>query len=215
MRAFARRTRRHLGHQGRGTLVEPGASASGWGGRRAGRKHIASCIARARTWHSRRARRARGHAAYPRRRAGRGGRSRRSRALDPESCLMLRPRIFVTQPIPKSALERLKTFGEVEWNRDAVHLMTESELAIALRGHDILFCLLPDRLGAELIAASPALRMIATMKITPSDIDVAAATARRIPVTVIPPVVTEATADLHFALLLAVARRIVEGDHLL
>jgi len=127
---------------------------------------------------------------------------------------MLRPRIFVTQPIPKSALERLKTFGEVEWNRDAVHLMTESELAIALRGHDILFCLLPDRLGAELIAASPALRMIATMKITPSDIDVAAATARRIPVTVIPPVVTEATADLHFALLLAVARRVVEGDRL-
>ena len=127
---------------------------------------------------------------------------------------MLRPRIFVTQPIPKSALERLKTFGEVEWNRDAVHLMTESELAIALRGHDILFCLLPDRLGAELIAASPALRMIATMKITPSDIDVTAATARRIPVTVIPPVVTEATADLHFALLLAVARRVVEGDRL-
>jgi glyoxylate reductase len=53
------------------------------------------------------------------------------------------------------------------------------------------------------------------MKITPSDIDVAAATARRIPVTVIPPLVSEATADLHFGLLLAVARRVVEGDRLL
>ena len=52
------------------------------------------------------------------------------------------------------------------------------------------------------------------MKITPSDIDVPAATARRIPVTVIPPIVTEATADIHFALLLAVARRVVEGDRL-
>src|SRR5207248_300517 len=52
-------------------------------------------------------------------------------------------------------------------------------------------------------------------KITPSDIDVAAATARRIPVTVIPPVVTEATADLHFGIMLALARRIVEGDRAL
>ena len=57
-------------------------------------------------------------------------------------------------------------------------------------------------------------RAIASMKITPSDIDVAAATARRIPVTVISPIVTEATADIHFALLLAVARRVVEGDRL-
>jgi len=124
------------------------------------------------------------------------------------------PRIFITQPIPPSALERLKALGEVEWNRDAVHIMTEDELGAAVQGHDILFCLLPDRVGAELIAANPTLRMIATMKITPSDIDVTAATARSIPVTVIPPVVTEATADLHFALVLAVARRVVEGDRL-
>jgi glyoxylate reductase len=52
------------------------------------------------------------------------------------------------------------------------------------------------------------------MKITPSDIDVAEATMRRIPVTVIAPIVTEATADIHFALLLAVARRVIEGDRL-
>jgi glyoxylate reductase len=127
---------------------------------------------------------------------------------------MPRPRIFITQPIPTSALERLKALGEVEWNRDAMHIMTEHEVGAAVQGRDILFCLLPDRVGAELIAANPTLRMIATMKITPSDIDVVAASARRIPVTVIPPVVTEATADLHFALVLAVARRVVEGDRL-
>ena len=127
---------------------------------------------------------------------------------------MPRPRIFITQPIPPSALERLKTLGEVELNPDSVHIMTGDELGAAVRGRDILFCLLPDRVGAELIAANPTLRMIATMKITPTDIDVAAATARRIPVTVIPPMVTEATADLHFALVLAVARRVVEGDRL-
>jgi glyoxylate reductase len=66
----------------------------------------------------------------------------------------------------------------------------------------------------DVIAANPQLRAIASMKITPSDVDVAGASARRIPVTVIPPMVTEATADIHFALLLAVARRVLEGDRL-
>src|SRR5262249_14453767 len=89
------------------------------------------------------------------------------------------------------------------------------ELAAAVPGHDVLFCLLPDRVDAELFESNPGLRLVASMKITPSDIDVAAATARRIPVTVVPPIVTEATADLHFGLLLAVARRMVEGDRLI
>jgi glyoxylate reductase len=123
-------------------------------------------------------------------------------------------RVFVTQPIPSSALERLQRTAEVEWNRNALHIMTRDELAAAVRARDVLFCLLPDRVDAKMIGESPSLRMIATMKITPSEVDVAAATARRIPVTVVPPIVTEATADLHFALLLAVARRVVEGDRL-
>jgi glyoxylate reductase len=123
-------------------------------------------------------------------------------------------RVFVTQPIPSSALERLQRAAEVDWNRNALHIMTRDELAAAVRSRDVLFCLLPDRVDAKMIAESPSLRMIATMKITPSDVDVAAATARRIPVTVVPPIVTEATADLHFALLLAVARRVLQGDRL-
>jgi len=126
----------------------------------------------------------------------------------------MRPRIFITQPIARTAIERLQKLADVEWNRDAVHLLSKDELIAAVRERDILFCLLPDRVDAEVIEASPGLRMIATMKITPPDIDVAAATARRIPVTVIPPLVTEATADLHFGLLLAVARRMIEGDRL-
>jgi glyoxylate reductase len=127
----------------------------------------------------------------------------------------MRPRVFITQPIAPSAIERLRTVAEVGWNPDAVHTMTKDELRAAVRENDILFCLLPDRVDADVIAANPRLRVIASMKITPSDIDVVAATARRIPVTVIPPIVTEATADLHFGLLLAVARRVVEGDRLL
>ena len=127
---------------------------------------------------------------------------------------MSRPRIFITQPVAQGAIERLKSVAEVEWNPDPVRIMGKEELCAAVRRHDILFCLLHDRVDRDVIAANPHLRAIASMRITPSDLDVAEATARRIPVTVIPPMVTEATADIHFALLLAVARRLVEGDRL-
>lgn len=127
----------------------------------------------------------------------------------------MRPSVFITQPVAHSAIERLRAIAEVEWNPDSVHTPTKDELCAALRRHDILFCLLQDRVDRDVIAANARLRAVASMKITPTDIDVGAATARGIPVTVIPPVVTEATADLHFGLLLAVARRVVEGDRLL
>ena len=58
------------------------------------------------------------------------------------------------------------------------------------------------------------MRLIAAQSITPSNIDVAAATGRRIPVTVTAPITTEATADMTFGLMLAVARRMIEGDRL-
>lgn len=125
-----------------------------------------------------------------------------------------RPRIFITQPVAPGAVERLQRVADVDMNPDSAHIPGKDELLAAVRGHDILFCLLQDRVDRDVIGANPDLRMLASMKITPSDIDVAAATARRIPVTVIPPMVTEATADIHFALLLAVARRLVEGDRL-
>jgi glyoxylate reductase len=127
----------------------------------------------------------------------------------------MHPSVFITQPVAPSAMERLRRVAEVTWNPDATHVLTKDELCVAVRQHDILFCLLQDRVDGEVIAVNAGLRAVASMKITPSDIDVAAATARRIPVTVIPPVVAEATADLHFGLLLAVARRVVEGDRLL
>jgi glyoxylate reductase len=126
----------------------------------------------------------------------------------------MRPRIFITQPVAASAIERLRAVADVELNPNSLHIITKSELLDKVPSLDILFCLLHDRVDCDVIAAGTRLRAIASMKITPSDIDVAAATARRIPVTVIAPIVTEATADIHFALLLAVARRLVEGDRL-
>ena len=126
----------------------------------------------------------------------------------------MRPRVFITQPVAMSAVERLRAVADVELNPDTLHIATKDELLAAVRDRDILFCLLHDKVDRDVIAAGSRLRAIASMKITPSDIDVAEATARRIPVTVIAPIVTEATADIHFALLLAVARRVVEGHHL-
>jgi glyoxylate reductase len=128
---------------------------------------------------------------------------------------MARLRVYLTQPIAHEALARLRAAAEVEMNRDPLHMVTRDELVAGMREAEVLFCLLHDRVDADALEAAPRLRLIASMAITPANVDVAAATARRIPVTVIPPLVTEATADVTFALLLAVARRVVEADGLL
>jgi len=128
----------------------------------------------------------------------------------------MRPRIFITQPVHSSAIERLRAFGDVQWNRDPLHILTKGELIHAIRGCDVLFCLLHDRVDAEVIAANPKLRMVASMTITPADIDTAAASRLGMPVTVIPAaLLNESTADLAWSLLFAVARRIAEGDRLM
>jgi glyoxylate reductase len=125
-----------------------------------------------------------------------------------------RPRIFVTQPVADSALKRLRKVAGVEVNPDSSRIIGRPLLMAGVRRSDILFCLLHDRIDRAVIDANPTLRMIAAQSISPSNIDVAAATARRIPVTVVPAVTTEATADLNFGLMLAVARRILEGDRM-
>jgi glyoxylate reductase len=80
---------------------------------------------------------------------------------------------------------------------------------------DILLALLHDRIDRAVLAANPKLRAVCSMSITPDNIDVAEATKRGIPVTVVPPIVAEATADIHFGLMIAVARRMGEGARLL
>jgi len=128
----------------------------------------------------------------------------------------MRSRIFVTQPVVESALERLRSVADVEVNPDNNHVLAKDKLCAAVREHDILFALLHDTVDSDVLTANPKLTAVASMSANADRIDLAAATARRIPVTVIPAVaVTEATADLHFGLLLAVARRIVEGDRLI
>jgi glyoxylate reductase len=125
-----------------------------------------------------------------------------------------RPRIFVTQPVSEQALKRLRAVARVAVFADSSRIIPKRTLIANLRKADILFCLLHDKIDSAVVEANPDLQLIAAQSITPSNIDVAAATARRIPVTVTAPVTTEATADLNFGLMLAVARRMLEGDRM-
>ena len=128
----------------------------------------------------------------------------------------MRPRIFVTQPIAESALARLRSVAEVDVNPDGTRILPKDLLCAAVRKHDILFALLHDTVDSEVLTANPNLKAVTSMSGNADRIDVAVATAHKIPVTVIPVIaVSEATADLHFGLMLAVARRIVEGDRLI
>jgi glyoxylate reductase len=123
-----------------------------------------------------------------------------------------RPHIFVTQPVSERQLKRLRAVAQVKVFADSGRIIPKRVLLAELRRADILFCLLHDKIDRAVITANPELRLIAAQSITPSNIDVAMATALRIPVTVTAPITTEATADLNFGLMLAVARRILEGD---
>ena len=123
-----------------------------------------------------------------------------------------KPRIFVTQPVADSATKRLKAIGRVTVFPDDSTIIPHAKLVKAVRKADILFCLLHDKIDTAIVKANPKLRMIAAQSITPSNIDVATATSLGIPVTCVPPVTTEATADITFGLILAAARRMIEGD---
>ena len=127
----------------------------------------------------------------------------------------MRPRIFVTQPVAKSAISRLRKVATVKVNPDASRIIAKKALIAAVRKCDILFCLLHDRIDRDVIAANPKLRLIAAQSITPDRTSTSQQRPRRrLPVTVVPPVVAEATADLTFGLMLSVARRMMEGDRL-
>ncbi len=121
-------------------------------------------------------------------------------------------RIFVTQPLLGSAIQRLRALGDVTVFPDASRILPHDVLLNETATADVLCCLLQDRIDREVLDAGRSLRLIATGVVVPGNIDMAYATERGIPVTSIPNIVAETTADLQFGLLMAIARRIVEGD---
>jgi len=127
---------------------------------------------------------------------------------------MARPRVFVTQPIAESALARLRAVADVEVNPDSSRVIDKAGLIEGVKRCDILLSLLHDTVDADVLAANPKLKAVSSMNITQDRIDLAAATRLGIPVTNIPAIVTDATADIAFGLLLSVARNIAHGDKL-
>ncbi|MGA3360935.1 MAG: D-glycerate dehydrogenase [Solirubrobacteraceae bacterium] len=114
-------------------------------------------------------------------------------------------RVFVTRAVPGEALERLRRAHDVRvW--DGALPPEPAVLREALAEVEGLLCLLTERVDAALLDAAPRLRAIANYAVGTDNIDLELTAARGIPVGVTPDVLTEATADLAFALLLAAAR---------
>ncbi len=123
----------------------------------------------------------------------------------------MKQKVFVSGLIPQIAAEMLSKHFEVSMHND-LRLLTKQEIIDGLAGKDALLCLLSDSIDADVINSNPNLKIITNYGAGFNNIDVATATARRIPVTNTPKVSTNATADLTWGLILAIARRIVEGD---
>ena len=100
------------------------------------------------------------------------------------------------QPVADSALARLRAVADVKVNLNDGRVMPKAALIAAVRKHDILFSLLHDTVDRAVLAANPKLRAVASQAITPDGIDVRRGGDRPqgIPVTVVLPIVAEATA---------------------
>ncbi len=120
--------------------------------------------------------------------------------------------VFITRPIPEPGPSMVAAVaGRVDMSPHDRPL-TRAELLAGVRGRDAVLCLLTDAIDAEVMEAAQGCRVLANMAVGYNNIDVAEATRRGILVTNTPGILTDATADLTWALILGVARRVAEGD---
>jgi len=123
----------------------------------------------------------------------------------------MKPKVFVTRKLPEKALEMIRAECDMEINpHDRV--LTKEEIISGVSGKDGLLCLLTDEIDEEIIDSGKNLRIIANYAVGYNNIDVGVATERKIPVTNTPGVLTDTTADMAWALIFAIARRVVEAD---
>lgn len=122
----------------------------------------------------------------------------------------VKPKVFVTRLLPEVGLNRIKQHCDAEIWTDPLpppYALIRQKIA-ACEG---LVSLLTDKVDAPLLEAAPRLKVVSNYAVGFNNIDVAAATARGIAVGNTPGVLTDATADMAFCLLIAAARRVVEG----
>lgn len=128
---------------------------------------------------------------------------------------MERLKVYITRKIQDEAVARLSLTCDVSmWNEENIPVPREV-LAENIREMDGLLCLLTDTIDEAILTHATKLKVISNYAVGTNNIDTAAATKRGIIVTNTPDVLTEATADLTFALLMVTARRIVEASDLL
>ena len=121
------------------------------------------------------------------------------------------PKVFVTHQLPGERIHELSRYCELNvWMGPG--LLSGQNLREELQGCQGLICLLTDRVDASLISAMPELEFVSSMSVGVDHVDVAALTARRIPLGNTPGVLVDTTADTAFALMLAAARRVMEAD---
>lgn len=129
-----------------------------------------------------------------------------------DNCGPMKPAILVTKRIYPEAIEYLKQRAEVDY-ADTDDGLSAEELAERVRGKRAVVSQLTDRFSAEVLARLDGVRIIANVAVGFDNIDIPAATRAGILVTHTPDVLTDTTADFAFTLLLAAARRVVEGHH--
>ena len=125
-------------------------------------------------------------------------------------------KVVVTGKIPTAGLETLLFAGlaPTAWDKDQP--MTRAELLVAVKGAEILITLLTEKVDAELLdAAGSQLRAVCNVAVGYNNIDVAACSTRNVRVTNTPGVLTDATADIAFGLILMVTRRLGEGERVI
>ncbi len=124
---------------------------------------------------------------------------------------MSKPKVYVTRLIPREGITLLKSKCSVEINPQDRPL-TRAELLENVKGYDGIVCLLTDKIDAEIYDAALGAKGFANYAVGYDNIDVAEATKRGIPISNTPGVLTDATAEMAWALLFAVSRRVVESD---
>ncbi len=120
-------------------------------------------------------------------------------------------KVFVTRKIPEAGLKILEEKYDVTVS-DKDRPLEKKEIIEGVEKADALLCLLHDQIDAEIMDAGGNLKIISNYAVGYDNIDVEAATERGIAVTNTPGVLTEATAEITWALMMAVSRHIVEGD---
>jgi glyoxylate reductase len=121
------------------------------------------------------------------------------------------PKLLATRPLFPAARAILETNFDAEY-WPIQEKIPRAELLQRVGDKEALVCLLTERIDDELLAAAPKLRIVSTVSVGYDHIDVPACTRRNVMVTNTPGVLDETTADLAWALLMALARRVVEGD---